>query len=66
MDYKLDQIAIVKLTDFGKEMYKHHYDTIDNDEGIVKMELWKLMFIFGHMCRPLHDAPFEGNIISIE
>ncbi len=72
----------VKLTDKGKDIYFHRFDSLNqkangremikpcypevDEEGYTKMQLWEVMATFGLYLHMGFDTPFETNIILVD
>jgi hypothetical protein len=61
----------VKLTEYGKEIFKKHYSDFPENikpkiPNILKTELWKIMNIFGDcLYHGNLKIPFENNLIVV-
>ncbi|RYI30554.1 hypothetical protein EVU96_09060 [Bacillus infantis] len=69
MKLNINQQVKVKLNEKGKELLFNHYDEfvlqLDQD-GYYKIQLWKLMQVFGNHLHMGKELPFEAEIEVVE
>jgi hypothetical protein len=80
MKFNINHEVRVKLTDYGRSLYKHHHNYInslvvdpipytapeEDAEGWSKWQLWRLIKIFGPHMSMSSERPFETEIEIIE
>lgn len=67
MKINLNDVCIVKLTNFGNSLYEAHYKRSPkpDEHGYVRFQLWELFQFLGpHMYLGMNEVPFERNEIE--
>lgn len=78
--FNINDMAKVKLTDYGRDIYYHQFDKLnefsrriaikphmpkEDKDGYYKTQFWCLMNIFGKYVGMGNKKPFETEIILI-
>lgn len=76
MKINVNEIVTVRLTEYGNQILKEHYDAMNLPEeyrnkgnlyGDHEFHLWELMNIFGNRFRMgMCEVPFVQNSIDVE
>lgn len=79
--FNVNELVKVKLTDVGKDIFYHRWDSLNemckevvieprypkvDEEGFTEFQLWDLMNIYGPHLRMGCNVPFEENLIYFE
>lgn len=81
LEISVNQNVKVKLTEYGRYIYYHQYDELNQQEGGIailpsypkvdekgytKFQLWTLMKLYGeYMCSGNQELPFDNKIIIV-